>query len=162
MKKFNIFQKNNNNIKNNIDYELISEQYYEIGKLVKEARIKKHLSIKQLSDISKISESNIFAIENNINELRPKYPFIRSILLKLEKCLTLNKNSLAGLALKETNNSIRGEKNLIIRKFDFINSWQGNIFYFLFLILTLFILNRYFISNVNVIEIQIIEKINEK
>ena len=83
--------------------------------------------------------------------------------MKLEKCLSLNNNSLVGLAHKETKNSIQGEKNLLIRKFDFINSWQGIIFYFLFLILSLFILNRYFISNSNIIEIQIIEeKINEK
>ncbi len=164
MKKFNfIFQNKNNKIKNVIDFKLINEQYCEIGKLVKEARIKQNLSIKQLSDISKISESNIKAIENNINELRPKYPFIRSILLKLEKCLSLKNNTLVGLATKETNTFKKGKEKLIIRKFDFINSWQSSIFYFLFLILTLFILNRYFISNINIIEIQIIEeKIKKK
>ena len=46
--------------------------YCEIGKLVKEARIQNNLSIKELSHISKIPESSINSIENNIKELRPK------------------------------------------------------------------------------------------
>ena len=134
------------------------DRYSEIGKLVKEARIQKNLSIKELSHISKIPESSINSIEKNIKELRPKYPFIRSILFKLEKCLSLKDNTLVGLANKETNTFEKNEKKFIIRKFDFLDSWQGSVFYFLFLIFTLFILNRYFISNINIIEIQIIEE----
>ena len=134
------------------------DRYIKIGKLVKEARIQNNLSIKELSLISKIPESSINSIENNIKELRPKYPFIRSILFKLEKCLYLKKNTLVGLRINETNTFDKNKNNYIIRKFDFINSWQGSVFYFLFLIFTLFILNRYFISNFKVIEIQIIEE----
>ena len=138
------------------------DQYSEIGKLVKDARIQNNLSIKELSRISKIPESSINSIENNIKELRPKYPFIRSILFKLEKCLSMKDNTLVGLANKETNTFEKSEKKFIIRKFDFLDSWQGSVFYFLFLIFTLFILNRYFISNIDIIEIQIIEeKVNQ-
>ncbi len=161
MRLFNInFPKKNNkllNKKNKID------QYDEIGKLLKEARIQNNLSIKALSDISRIPESTINAIENNIKDHRPEYPFIRSILLKLEKCVFLQKNTLLKLAKRETNILKTGNQNFIIRKFDFINSWQGIITYFLFLILVLFLLNRYFISNIKIIEIQIIEqKVNLK
>ena len=134
------------------------DQYSEIGKLVKDARIQNNLSIKELSRISKIPESSINSIENNIKELRPKYPFIRSILFKLEKCLSMKDNTLVGLANKETNTFEKSEKKFIIRKFDFLDSWQGSFFYFLFLIFTLFILNRYFISNIDIMEIQIIEE----
>ena len=134
------------------------DRYSEIGKLVKEARMQNNLSIKELSFISKIPESSINSIENNIKELRPKYPFLRSILFKLEKCLSLKVNTLVGLVNKETNNFDKSKKSLFIRKFDFLDSWQGSVFYFLFLIFTLFILNRYFISNINIIEIQIIEE----
>ena len=164
MKIFNsVFQKKNIKIENNEKYNLKFDQYFEIGKLLKEARIKNNLSIKELSDVSKIPESTINAIENNIKDLRPNHPFIRSILVKLEKCLSLKKNTLLGLANIEKNNIKKIKKNYIIRKFDFINSWQGSIFYFLFLILTIFILNRYFISNIEIIEIQIIEeKTNKK
>lgn len=164
MKIFNfIFQKKNIKKENNENYNLKFDQYFEIGKLLKEARIKNNLTIKELSDVSKIPESTINAIENNIKDLRPNHPFIRSILVKLEKCLSLKKNTLLGLANIEKNNIKKIKKNYIIRKFDFINSWQGSIFYFLFLILTIFILNRYFISNIEIIEIQIIEeKTNKK
>ena len=134
------------------------DRYGEIGKLVKEARILNNLSIKELSNISKIPESSINSIENNIKELRPREPFLRSILFKLEKCLSLKNNSLVGLRIKETNTFEKNKKKYILRKFDFLNSWQGSLFYFLFLILILFFLNRYFISNINIIEIQIIEE----
>ena len=164
MKIFNfIFQKKDIKSEKNENYNLKFDQYFEIGKLLKEARIKNNLSIKELSDVSKIPESTINAIENNIKDLRPNHPFMRSILVKLEKCLSLKKNTLLGLANIEKNNIKKIKKNYIIRKFDFINSWQGSIFYFLFLILTIFILNRYFISNIEIIEIQIIEeKTNKK
>jgi len=63
-----------------------------------------------------------------------------------------------GLRIKELNTFEKNKKKYILRKFDFLNSWQGSFFYFLFLILILFFLNRYFISNINIIEIQIIEE----
>ena len=134
------------------------DRYSEIGKLVKDARIQNNISIKELSLISKIPESSINSIENNIKELRPKYPFIRSILFQLEKCLSMKENTLVGLANKETNTFDKTKKKFIIRKFNLLDSWQGSVFYFLFLIFTLFILNRYFISNMDIIEIQIIEE----
>ena len=46
----------------------------------------------------------------------------------------------------------------IIRNFDYLNSWKVIILYFLFLISILYILNRYFISNIDIIEFQIIEE----
>ncbi len=134
------------------------DQYAEIGKLVKEARIQKNLSVKELSNISKIPESSINSIENNIKDLRPINPFLRSILFKLEKCLSLKNNTLVGLTIQETKTLEQNQKKYILRKFDFLNSWQGSFLYFLFLILILFFLNRYFISNINIIEIQIIEE----
>ena len=134
------------------------DPYGEIGKLVKEARIQNGFSIKELSDISKIPESSINSIENNIKNLRPRDPFIRSILFKLEKCLYLKNNTLVGLRIKDTNTFDKNKRKYVIRKVNFLNSWQGSVFYFLFLIFTLFILNRYFISNIKVIEIQIIEE----
>ena len=134
------------------------DQYAEIGKLVKEARIQKNLSVKELSNIFKIPESSINSIENNIKDLRPINPFLRSILFKLEKCLSLKNNTLVGLTIQETKTLEQNQKKYILRKFDFLNSWQGSFLYFLFLILILFFLNRYFISNINIIEIQIIEE----
>ena len=159
MKLFNIkFFKKKHTLSNNKEHSENNDPYCEIGKLVKEARMQNNLSIKELSYISKIPESSLNSIENNIEELRPKYPFIRSILFKLEKCLSLQVNTLVGLVNKETNTFSKSKKSLIIRKFDFLDSWQGSVFYFLLLIFTLFILNRYFVSNSDIIEIQIIEE----
>ena len=159
MKIFNIdFIKKNKNKVNQNNQSKVYDPYGEIGKLVKEARIQNGFSIKELSDISKIPVSSINSIENNIKDLRPRDPFLRSILFKLEKCLYLKNNSLVGLRIKETKTVDKNKKKFLLRKFDFMNSWQGNVFYFLFLIFILFILNRYFISNYNLIEIRIIEE----
>ena len=133
------------------------DQYGEIAKLVKEARIKQNLTIEELSYISKIPERIINSIENNNKNIRPDYPFIRSILIKLEECLVLKRNSLLKLAVRERKILKKGENDFLFRKFDLINTWQGSLLYFFILISTVFILKRYFILNVNVIEIQNIE-----
>ena len=132
------------------------DQSLEIAKLVKEARIRQNLTIKELSYLSKIPERIINSIENN-KSTRPEYPFIRSILIKLEECLVLKKNTLLNLAVKERKILKKKGKDFIFRKFDLINTWQGSLLYFFILVLTIFILKRYFILNVNVIEIQNIE-----
>jgi len=133
------------------------DQSLEIAKLVKEARIQQNLTIKELSYISKIPERIINSIENNNKNIRPEYPFIRSILIKLEECLLLKKNTLLKLAVKERKIFKKEEKDFLFRKLDLINTWQGSLLYFFILVLTIFILKRYFILNVNVIEIQNIE-----
>jgi len=143
-------------IDNEVNHGLV-DQYVEIAKLVKSARMKKNITIQELSHISKIPEQTIISIENNNQNIRPKYPFIRSILIKLEECLELQKNTLEQLAIREGETSKKEKNDFIVNKFDLINTWQGTLLYFFILILTLFILKRYFILNVNVIEIQNIE-----
>ena len=143
-------------IGNKVNHALV-DQYEEIAKLVKEARIQKNITIQELSGISKIPEQTIISIENNNKNIRPKYPFIRSILIKLEECLGLKRNTLEKLVIREGGTSKRENNKFIVNKIDLLNTWQGSLLYFFILILTLFILKRYFISNVNVIEIQNIE-----
>ena len=141
----------------------VADQYKEIAKLVREARIQQNLTIKELSNISKIPQQTINSIENNDKNIRPKYPFIRSILIKLEGCLVLEKNKLVKLAIRENHTIKKEKKDFIVGKFDLINTWLGSFLYFLILILIIFILKRYFILNVDIIEIQNIEnKIIEK
>ena len=133
------------------------DQYMEIAKLVKEARIQQKLTTKELSYISKIPERIINSIENNNKKIRPDYPFIRSILIKLEECLVLKKNTLLKLSVRERKILKKEGKDFLFKKFDLINTWQGSLLYFFILVFTIFILKRYFILNVNVIEIQNIE-----
>jgi len=135
----------------------VFDNYREIAKLIKEARIQQDLTIEELSLISKIPQRIINSIENNNKNIRPKFPFIRSILIKLEECLALKKNTLVNLEIKEVENYKKEKKDFLINKFDLINTWQGSLLYFFLLVLTIFFLKIYFISNVNVIEIQNIE-----
>ena len=137
--------------------QVVVDPYREIAKLVKESRIKRNLSIQELSHISKIPGQIINSIENNDKNIRPKYPFIRSILIKLEECLFLDNNKLLKLAIRERETFKKGKKDFLVSKFDLINTWQGTLLYFFILISTIFILKRYFVLNVNVIEIQNIE-----
>ena len=118
------------------------DKYIEIAKLVKEARIQQNLTVKELSYISKIPERVINSIENNNKNIMPKYPFIRSILIKLEECLVLKKNTLLKLAVRERKILKKGENDFLFRKFDLINTWQGSLLYFFILVLTIFISNK--------------------
>ena len=155
LNKIFLLKNNSENDKGSINKEI--DQYLEIGKLVKEARIQKNLTVKELSLISKIPEQTINSIEKNINNIRPKYPFIRSILIKLEDCLGLKNNTLVELAIKQRETFKQEKKDFLVSKFDLINTWQGSLLYFFVLVLIIFILKRYFILNVNIIEIQTIE-----
>jgi len=153
----NIFSFNKKSEKNKDFSRRLNDQYIEIAKLVKEARIQKNITIKELSSISKIPERTIISIENNNKNIRPKYPFIRSILIKLEECLGLKNNTLEKLLIREGETSKKEKNDFIVNKFDLINTWQGSLLYLFILIFSVFILKRYFILNVNVIEIQNIE-----
>lgn len=155
LKNIFLFKKSSENNKG-FNHEVV-DQYIEIAKLVKEARIQQNLTIQELSLISKIPEQTINSIENNNKNIRPKYPFIRSILIKLEDCLVLKKNTLIKLAIREREPNKREKKEFLLKNFDLINTWQGSLLYFFILVLTIFILKRYFVLNVNVIEIQNIE-----
>ena len=161
LKKLFLFNKKTEN--NKVLDNQVVEQYKEIAKLVKEARIQQNLTIKELSHISKIPEKTINSIENNNSNLRPKYPFIRSILIKIEDCLGFKKNTLVKLAIREREIFKKEKNDFLVSKFDIINTWQGSLLYFFLLVLTIFVLKKYFISNVNVIEIQNMEnKIMDK
>ena len=155
MKKFFLFKKKTKNNKE-LNHEAVNN-YGILGDLVKESRIQQNLTVTELSRISKIPEQTINSIENNNKNTRPKYPFIRSILIKLEECLALKKNTLVKLVIKEKEIVNKEKKDFLISRLDIINTWQGTLLYFSILVLTLFVLKRYFFSNVTVIEIQNIE-----
>ena len=152
LKNFLLFNKKTEKNKD-LNNEVV-DYYSQIAKLVSEARIQQNLTIQELSRISKINEQTISSIEKNNKKIRPKYPFIRSILIKLEECLLLKNNTLVNLAVRERENFKREKKDFLVSKFDLLNTWQGSLLYFFILILSIFILKRYFILNINVIEIQ--------
>ena len=153
----NLFLSRKKSENNKVSSLELVDKYTKIAELVKEARIQQNLTVKELSYISKIPERIINSIENNNKNIMPKYPFIRSILIKLEESLGLKKNTLLKLAIREKKFLKKGENDFLFRKFDLINTWHGSLLYFFILVLTIFILKRYFVLNVNVIEIQNIE-----
>ena len=138
--------------------KIIVDPYISIGNIIKESRVKKNLSIEDLSSLSKIPISTILGIENNVKELIPPYPFIRSILLKLEECLSLEKFKLIKLIQKDyipINKRIK--RNFTFTKIDLFNSWQGNFIYLFLIVISIFVLNSYYLNN-RVIEFKYIEK----
>ena len=152
--KLKIFKKLN--IKTN--RESIVDPYINISNIVKESRIKRNLSIEELSYISKIPVSTIVGIENNLKEFIPPYPFIRSILLKLEECLFLEKFKLIKLIKKDNFISKKKTKrNFTFTRIDLFNSWQGSVLYLLIIVTSIFVLNSYYLNN-RIIEFKYIEK----
>jgi len=156
VKLFNLKKFGKLKIKNKKDS--IVDPYIKIGNIIKESRIKKNLSIEDLSLLSKIPISTILGIENNIKELIPPYPFTRSILLKLEECLSIEKLKLIKLIQKEyIPNNKRIKRNFTFTKIDLFNSWQGSFIYLFLIIISIFVLNSYFLNN-RVIEFKYIER----
>jgi len=154
--KFLNFNKNSN-FKTNNNKDTI-DPYIEIGNLAKEARIAKNLSINDLSDLSKIPNSTIIAIEKNNKSLLPKYPFNRSILLKLEECLSIKNHKLINLANKGSKPiKKRSKTKIIINKLNILNTWQGNLIYFFILLTSIFFLNNFYLNS-RIIEFKYIEK----
>ena len=102
MKNLFLFHKKNK-IKDDSNH-IVFDNFGEIAKLVKESRSRQNLTIEELALISKIPERIIYSIENNNKNIRPKYPFIRSVLIKLEECLVLKKNTLVNLTVREVEN----------------------------------------------------------
>ena len=91
-------------------------------------------------------------------QLIPKYPFTRSILLKLEECLSLDKFKLTKLIQNEYITTDKRKKiNFTFTKIDLFNSWQGSFIYLFVIIISIFVLNSYYLNN-RVIEFKYIEK----
>ena len=140
----------------------IVDPYINIGNIIKESRVKNNLSIEDLSFLSKIPTSTITGIENNVKELIPPYPFIRSILLKLEECLSLEKFKLIKLIQKDDIPiNKRMKRNFFtFTKIDLFNSWQGSFIYLFLIVISIFVLNTYYLNN-RVIEFKYIEKLTK-
>tara|TARA_Y100000589_G_C26982965_1_gene559366 strand:- start:112 stop:591 length:480 start_codon:yes stop_codon:yes gene_type:complete len=156
VKLFNLKKFEKLKIKKNKD--IVMDPYIDIGNIIKQSREKKNLSIEDLSCLSKIPISTILGIENNIKELIPPYPFTRSILLKLEECLSLDKLILIKLIQNEyipTDKRIK--RNFTFTKINLFNSWQGSFIYLFLIIISIFALNSYYLNN-RVIEFKFIEK----
>ena len=147
----------NSNAKTNINKN-INDPYIEIGNLIKGARIAKNLSIDDLSYLSKIPNSTIIAIEKNNKSLLPKYPFNRSVLLKLEECLSIKNHQLIKLANKGRKPRKKISKSkIVINKLNILNSWQGNLIYFFIILISIFVLNSFYLNS-RIIEFKYIEK----
>ena len=62
----NLFLFKKQSVSDNKVNDGLADQYGEIARLVKEARIQKNITIQELSIISKIPEKTIISIEENI------------------------------------------------------------------------------------------------
>ena len=157
----NLFKKRKNiNLKE--DKNMNSNAYKEIGNIIKDSRINKNMSIEYLSKVSKLPQSTITSIEENIENKRPQYPFIRSILLKLEECLDLEKYTLVKIIKNENRtNKRKSNINYLVNKLDLLNSMEGNIIYIFILVISIFIINNYYLNS-RTVEFEIIKYENKK
>ena len=136
---------------------IVADPYINIGNIIKESRVKKNLSIEDLSTLSKIPTSTILGLENNVKESIPQYPFTKSILLKLEEYLCLEKFKLVKLIqVDNLPTNKRTKRNFTFNKIDLFNSWQGGVIYLFLIVFSIFVLNSYFLNN-RVIEFKYIE-----
>ena len=136
---------------------IVADPYINIGNIIKESRVKKNLSIEDLSILSKIPTSTILGLENNVKESIPQYPFTKSILLKLEEYLCLEKFKLVKLIqVDNLPTNKRTKRNFTFNKIDLFNSWQGGVIYLFLIVFSIFVLNSYFLNN-RVIEFKYIE-----
>ena len=158
MKLLKMIFKNKGTLSSNKEARKDIDRYIELSNIVKDARFNKNLTQEDLSNISKIPLFIIVAIENNEKELIPEYPFLRSILIKLEECLLLRKFKLVNLIKEEkTSKNEKIKISYFTNKLDLINSWQGNLMYIFILLLSLLILNNFYINS-RTIEFKFIEK----
>ena len=142
-------------------FEKDIDSYLELSRLVKESREDKNITQEQLSNISKIPLTIIIAIEDNDKACIPEYPFLRSILIKIEECLFLQKFKLVDIVKDETNSKNDIKINYLTSKLDLITSWHGDLVYFFILLLCLLVLNNYYMNS-KIIEFKFIENNNSK
>ncbi len=104
-------------------------------------REKLKFSLEDLSNKTKISRNVLIAIENGWKKYLPEKTYLISMLKILEIELNLERGSLNGLlASKIINNSLSEFKFKFIN-IDFLNSWIGSLFYFIFMLLAILALN---------------------
>ena len=65
-----------------------------IGNLIKEARLSKNLSVKELSSNLKISEQQLKAIEEGRDDLLPEKVFVKAMIKKISEKLKIDMNDM--------------------------------------------------------------------
>ena len=122
--------------KQDTDYELLKAI-----NLFKSQRKKLEISLEELSTKTKISKNVLIAIENGWEKFLPEKTYLISMLKRLELELNLEKGSLNGLLAQKVimNNISKFRFNFI--NIDFLNSWVGSLLYFIFMLLSILVLN---------------------
>ena len=102
-------------------------------------REKLGISLEELSTKTRISRNVLIGIENGWKKYLPEKTYLISMLKILEIELNLEKGSLNGLLdQKIIKNNLSKFKFINI---DFIHSWVGSLFYFIFMLLSILALN---------------------
>ncbi len=145
----------------NTDYEFTTAI-----NLFRSQRKKVGLTLEELSNRTKISRNVLLSIENGLKKNLPEKTYLISMLKIIEINLKLERGSLNGLLSKKTNNNETSNFKFNIINTDFLNSWVGSLFYFIFMLLSILALNsqqKYLlkINSISTEPIQINESIIE-
>ena len=109
--------------------------------LFKSQRSKLGISLEELSNKTKISKNVLIAIENGWDKSLPEKTYLISILKRLEIELNLEEGSLKGILLQKVIVNNISKLQLKFINIDFLNSWIGNLIYFISMLLSILVLN---------------------
>ncbi len=135
------FKKTSSGLEDSIDKHGSDNEFSEAMNLFKTQRKKFGISLEQLSKDTKISKNVLIAIENGWKENLPEKSYLISMIKILEIKLKLERGNLNGLSAQKVsiNNIPRFKFNFI--NIDFLNSWIGNLLYFIFMLISILALN---------------------
>jgi len=136
-----LFKKSPSGLSDSDDKPASDKQFLEAINLFTSKRKKYGISLEELAKKTKISRNVLIAIENGWKEYLPETTYLISMTKRLEVELNLEKGGLDGLLAKKViiNNLSRFKFNFI--NIDFLNSWIGTLFYFIFMLLSILVLN---------------------
>ena len=123
------------------DKPFTDNEFSEAISLFKTQRKKSGISLEQLSNETKISKNVLIAIENGWEKYLPEKTYLISMIKSLEIKLNLETGSLNGLLTRKVsvNNVSKFKFNFI--NIDFLTSWVGSLFYIIFMLLSILLLN---------------------
>ncbi len=159
MKIFNRKLKPSNELNDN-NYSKNDSLFSETCNLVRTQREKYGISLEMLSRKTRISIIVLEAIENGKKENLPEKTYLKQMLKAIEFELGLPKNKLEILleSSKTTTNTNK-QKIFAPGNINIFASWEGNIIYFILMIISIITLNKYqnFLSETNTLDTTPIE-----
>ena len=133
------FKKNTSDLSSSTEESNSNYEFSKASNLFAVQRKKLGISLEELSYKTKISRNVLIAIESAWKKNLPEKTYLISILKRLEIELELEVGSLE--ALLEQKVIIKSLPKFNFINIDFLNSWIGSLLYFIFMLLSILVIN---------------------